>query len=143
MSMSAIVSDYRTEDTVEQIMAGMVGVTFTEVTGAVGDERIRFLDIPNARGVTFYYEHDCCAHCSVADICGDLSDLVGSPIVVAEEVSNQAEPAGFEPSNHDSYTWTFYRFATVKGTVTIRWFGESNGYYSEFVSVVRDGKWAK
>ena len=41
---------------------------------------------------------------------------------------------GPKPESADSYTWTFYRFSTVKGTVTVRWFGESNGYYSESVS---------
>lgn len=91
------------------------------------------------RKFVFWYEHDCCASCSVEDVCGDLSDLVGSPIVEAEEVSNYApDKAPWEADKDryapESFTWTFYRFSTAKGTVTVRWLGESNGYYSESVS---------
>ncbi|MEO6326680.1 MAG: hypothetical protein ABIT01_21080, partial [Thermoanaerobaculia bacterium] len=81
----------------------------------------------------FYYEPDCCASCDIEDIAGDLGDLLGSPILFAYESSSDPEPTeGHHP--RDSYTWTFYRFGTINGTVVVRWLGESNGGYSESVS---------
>ena len=79
---------------------------------------------------------DCCEHVYIEDICGDLEDLVGKPILIAEELVNENEtPEGLEnPGYEDTYTWTFYKFATFNGFVDIRWFGSSNGYYSERVS---------
>ena len=71
------------------------------------------------------------------DIVGDIEDLIGSPLLMAEEVTNEQNinPAGVEvPEDQDSFTWTFYKLATIKGYVTIRWYGQSNGYYSESVS---------
>ena len=111
----------------------LVGVTMKSVVNE-GDEQLVFTTDDERRFV-FYYERDCCASCHIEDVCGDLSDLEGSPIVEAEEVSNYEHEA---PPNADSYTWTFYRFSTVKGTVTVRWLGESNGYYSESVSLIEE-----
>lgn len=84
------------------------------------------------------YEPDCCASCDIEDVVGDLDDLVGSPIVMAEVSTNSDVPkeSAYTP---DSFTWTFYRFATAKGYVTVRWYGESNGYYSETASFRRVG----
>jgi hypothetical protein len=82
---------------------------------------------------------DCCESVTVEDICGDLEDLLNTPIVQAFEKTNSDEnPPGVTLEYQDSFTWTFYTLATIKGTVTIRWYGESNGYYSEEVSVTKD-----
>ena len=83
--------------------------------------------------VRFYHQQDCCESVYIESIVGDLEDLVGAPLLMAEEVSNyDAEPV-YE--GEESYTWTFYKFATRKGYVDVRWYGSSNGYYSESVSV--------
>jgi len=84
---------------------------------------------------TFLHEEDCCEHVYIEDIVGDLNDLVGKPLDIVEEVEYDRDfnPPDVEPVSGDSFTWTFYKFATIKGYVDVRWLGESNGYYSEGV----------
>lgn len=86
-------------------------------------------------GETYKLLHfqDCCESVRVEDVWGDLHDLVGSPITLAEESSRKA---GLNESS-ESGTWTFYKFATRKGYVDIRWLGESNGYYGEGVDFIK------
>jgi hypothetical protein len=79
-----------------------------------------------------YHEQDCCECVRISDICGDLADLIGEPLLEAEEVCSEV-PQNEEEYAGDSQTWTFYKLTTRKGSVTIRWLGESNGYYSESV----------
>jgi len=84
-----------------------------------------------------YHNQDCCECVTIEDICGELDDLIGSPLLMAEDVSDTSQPPEEEETDDnyfdESSTWTFYKFATIKGYVTIRWFGSSNGYYSEGV----------
>lgn len=80
----------------------------------------------------FYHEQDCCESVYLYDINGDLNDLVGEVLNQVEEVSRVAKDGEFSDG-----TWTFYKLATRKGYVTLRWLGESNGYYSEEMSFVR------
>ena len=113
----------------------MKGLTFVKVEGSVGSDELLF---ETAEGVRFVFGHwqNCCERVDINDITGDLEDLVGEPLLIAEEVSNVDGP---EPEYADSYTWTFYKFATRKGYVDVRWLGESNGYYSESVDLFVEG----
>lgn len=91
--------------------------------------------LQNGDKYRLYHAQDCCESVYVEDVNGDLNDLVGSPIMRAEESSSNDNPPGVDTSElyQESFTWTFYRLATMKGWVVIRWYGSSNGYYSESV----------
>lgn len=110
------------------------GLTLTEIRGEVGTEELIFICSDN-NAYKLHYVEDCCGSCYLEDICGDINDLIGSPILLADEVVG-GEPDGSEEqyTEYDSHTWSFYKLSTIKGSVTFRWYGSSNGYYSETVS---------
>lgn len=99
-----------------------------------GDEELIFTTSDGLR-FRMCHHQDCCETVELKEVIGSLDDLVGSPILEAECVeSERGEP---KPECAESWTWTFYKLGTTKGHVTLRWLGESNGYYSEGVSFVK------
>lgn len=110
-------------------VSDLLGKVLVEVTQE-GDDLILFKDSTGDSWKMMHYQ-DCCEHVYIESVVGDLQDLVGSPILLAEESSGEL------PNACESGTWTFYKFATIKGYVDIRWNGESNGYYSESVDFVQ------
>lgn len=112
----------------------LIGHTFTKIEIKPEGDEILF-HLSNGDCWQMWHRQDCCEHVRVEDICGDLDSIIGCPIFVAEEVSQRVEPKEEESwKSVESGTWTFYKFGCVKGTVTIRWLGESNGPYSESVN---------
>ena len=111
----------------------MKGQTFTKVY--ITDDKSEMIFENDEFVFTFYHEEDCCECVQVEDVVGDLNDLVGKPLDIVEVVRyDDTMPQGVElETPSDSYVWTFYKFATIKGWVDVRWLGESNGYYSEEV----------
>jgi len=107
----------------------MVGKVFTSVTQD-GETMVFANETETFR---FFHYQDCCESVHIDDIVGDLSDLVGEPLLMAEEVSGEA-PVEFNEMDHEMVEWTFYKLATRKGYVDVRWMGESNGYYSTSVN---------
>lgn len=115
----------------------LIGKTITSIS-IVADKEILFTTSLGEQYV-MYHEQDCCEHVRIEDICGEIEDLIDSEILMAEVVSQDGSRDVDDDDYYDwgSSTWTFYKFATVKGYVTLRWLGESNGYYSEGVSFVK------
>ena len=114
------------------------GKTLSSVS-ADGNEEIVFTTV-DGDVYRMFHSQDCCESVYIDSIVGELQDLVGEPILVAEANENLFDilkNAGKEEESDESYTWTFYKFATRKGYVDIRWYGSSNGYYSESVDFVK------
>lgn len=117
------------------VIEAMIGHTFTSVTKGNyykdehGDDDAIFFKSP-LMDVTFFHEQDCCEQVFIKDICGDLEDLEGSPVLMAECIDVQQEW-----QDGDRVTSSWYKFATVKGYVTVCWKGESNGWYCERVNM--------
>jgi hypothetical protein len=111
----------------------MIGKVFTSVKN-VDDESLVFEN--DTERYVFFHKQDCCETVCIEDIVGDLSDLEGVPLLRAEESTNLFDIIkNIEKEFSESGTWTFYKFATIKGYVDVRWLGESNGYYSESVDL--------
>jgi hypothetical protein len=104
------------------------GLTLREIRGMHrGSDEITFVTT-RGRQFRMFHSQNCCENVELEDVCGDEDDLLNSPITISEQRSMQG------PSRYESSTWTFYELGTNRGTVTLRWLGTSNGYYSEKVS---------
>ncbi len=123
----------------------LVGKTLAKVDGRKGDESIHFTTVDGDE-YHLWHQQDCCESVTVEDICGDWDEIIGEPILKAEESTNVPEgfadpyAEGNKFHYRESFTWTFYRITTMKGQVVIRWYGTSNGYYSESVSFCKYDK---
>ncbi len=100
----------------------LLGKTIVKII-KTGVEDIEFI-INDGTSLGMFHDSQCCESVYIESITGDLQDLIGSPILVAEESTSD------NPEAYEYGQWTFYKLATINGYVDIRWIGESNGYYS-------------
>lgn len=91
--------------------------------------------------IDMLHDQDCCEIVEIESVDSyDNNDDIYTNCdwCIIEEVSNvDKEPMEY---NEGSYTWTFYNVKTNRGYDTIRWFGTSNGYYSERVEFCYAGR---
>lgn len=115
------------------------GKIFNSITLSTDDDYIMFKCYD---GTTYkmYHDQECCENVFIESINGDIFDLLNTEILEAIESTHSDDENKREYKKgqalDDSTTWTFYKLATIKGWVDIRWVGTSNGYYSEDVDIV-------
>lgn len=114
-------------------------VSFDTLKGAIintlvieNDKREIAIRTNDGRTFKMLHEQECCEDVYLEDVCGDIADVIGSEIIVADALSNHDDADCYYG---DSHTWTYYTLGTAKGCVTFRWHGSSNGYYSEAVNI--------
>lgn len=116
------------------------GQILTDVS--VNDDETELYMTTNSGVVyTFYHDQECSENVWIADITGDLTDLIGNPLLVVECSTSDMtieEQNNSDRSQGEEGKWTFYKFATRKGYVDIRWCGMSNGWYSVEVELRKD-----
>jgi hypothetical protein len=125
-------SDLSYDDQVE--FKELMGKTITDIVvqNRIHDDGDEIVFKCGSEWFIMLHRQDCCEYVTLEDFDLDMAKqmLIGSPIVRADEFKSSEMPPK-KGSKPDSYTWTFYKLATVKGWVDIRWYGVSNGYYSE------------
>lgn len=83
--------------------------------------------------LVFEHWQDCCETVTLNDF--ELDNNINSAEILSiEEVVKEGDPSQ-DVWDYESSTWTFYKIETSKGGLWMRWFGESNGYYSEAVDL--------
>ena len=93
------------------------------------DDYVLFVDCYDRR---WKLEHtqECCEEVFILDVCGDWADILNE-IVYYDAIEEQND------GGQGSETWSFYKFRTRLGEVVVRFYGTSNGYYSETATLRR------
>lgn len=82
------------------------------------------------------HHQDCCEWVRIEDVDSEVnnSDIyTDCQWCKIEQARQDREQPPTSEWDGESYTWTFYKITTNRGYDTIRWYGTSNGYYSECV----------
>ena len=111
------------------------GETLTKIVGLREGETTVEFQTSSGRKFSMSHWQDCCENVEITEVIGNADDLIGQEILLAEKVTHENKnPEGVKaPEYQDCFEWTFYKLRTMDADVTIRWHGDSNGYYSTSV----------
>lgn len=118
--------DYVLNEVNEHLKNGLI-----KIEGLLKDsEEVRFY-CKDGSTIIMFHDQNCCESVTLesADSIDNNDDIyTNCDWCELEETTETGEGAWCH------YTWTFYKVKTNKGYDTIRWYGSSNGYYSERVN---------
>ena len=109
------------------------GQIIEKITGLTGGNDEVFIKTNNGT-YKLYHEQDCCEHVRLVKVIGNVNELIGE-VIFAEEDSGANDPDWYNESFNYSHTWTKYVLKTANASLEFWFLGESNGYYSEDVSI--------
>ncbi len=116
--------------TIEIPFSYLKGKTLTKVVVPEDKNQIDFWTSDNEK-IEMFHSQECCENVFLEDVVGEWDEIIGYPIELAEDVYNDGDGVGA------CETWAFYKLVTNRGFVTLRWYGESNGYYSTTANLYR------
>jgi len=98
----------------------LVGKTIIRIDGlSEGNDEIKFV-CSDGSEYSMQHHQDCCESVRIEDVCGTEGDIIGFPVLQAEEATSSDNPPGIDPGYQDSFTWTFYRLTTNRGHLYLR-----------------------
>jgi hypothetical protein len=114
------------------------GKTITSIDGSNSDDSDTIITTSDGSIYTLTHIQDCCEHVRVYGTVGNIDDVLNEEVIAAEDTNPMDNPNAPDYKYYESATWSQFRIVTNKGTFEIWWLGESNGYYSETVSVIKN-----
>lgn len=107
------------------------GAIVTDITGLSEGSELVVIQLKHRvhNRIEFFHYQDCCESVELIDFEISSKNLIGGEVLSLREETSSRE------NKYTHQTWTFYHFDTTKGSLWMRWFGESNGYYSERVTI--------
>lgn len=108
----------------------IVGKTIESVIGLESQSEKVVLTFTDDTYVIFHHQQSCCESVYLEDyeLTGKLEYGVINDAYSTSKCDDDEECDNIK-------LWTFYNINTSKGTLNLRWYGTSNGYYSVGVSV--------
>ena len=86
----------------------MKGIELESIEGLEKDSDEIVFSSTDGRKFKLYHYQDCCEQVSIVDVNGDPNDLIGRPLLIAEERVGDRDSME-QPSEYaESWTWTFY-----------------------------------